>query len=200
MQDFETLLSGSAEAHGHLCPGQVIGVRMAMLGCSLIGLDDPASPEQIKNLIVYVEIDRCATDAIAYVTGAKLGRRSLKFVDHGIMAATFVNLKTGTAFRIISREDSRELAAKYAPDIPDRHLQQLIAYKAMSREELFTIEEVVVEVPLSDLPGPARHKAVCEGCGIVVRDKREVSPNGRILCRPCAFGTYYRPLLGQVKD
>ena len=70
-------------------PGQVIGVRMAMLGCSLIGLNNPASPEQIKNLVVYVEIDRCATDAIAYVTGVKLGRRSLKFVDHGIMAANF---------------------------------------------------------------------------------------------------------------
>jgi len=200
MQDFETLLSGSAEAHGHLCPGQVIGVRMAILGCSLIGLDDPASPEQIKNLVVYVEIDRSATDAIAHVTGTKLGRRSLKFVDHGIMAATFVNLNTGRAFRIVSREDSRELAAKYAPDILDRHLQQLIAYKAMSFEELFTVEEVLVEVPLSDLPGPARHKAVCQSCGLVVRDKREVIHNGRILCRPCAFGTYYRPLVGQVKD
>ena len=161
MQDFETLLSGSAEAHGHLCAGQVIGVRMAMLGCELIGLDDPRRPDQIKKLVVYVEIDRCATDAIAYVTGAKLGRRSLKFMDYGIMAATFVNLKTGKACRIVSREDSRELAAKYAPDIPDRHLQQLIAYKAMSLQELLTVEEVLVEVPLSDLPGPARHKAVC---------------------------------------
>src|SRR3990172_2771252 len=107
MKPFHELLASSAAAHGHLCPGQVIGVRMAMLGCSLIGLDDPTSLEQIKNLIVFVEIDRCATDAIAHVTGAKLGRRSLKFVDHGIMAATFVNLSTGKAFRIVSREDSR---------------------------------------------------------------------------------------------
>jgi formylmethanofuran dehydrogenase subunit E len=88
---------------------------MAMLGCSLIGLDAPASPEQIKNLVVYVEIDRCATDAVAFVTGVKLGRRSLKFVDYGIMAATFVNLNTGKAFRIVSREDSRNLAALNTP-------------------------------------------------------------------------------------
>jgi formylmethanofuran dehydrogenase subunit E len=200
MQDFNTLLHGSAEDHGHLCPGQVIGVRMSMLGCSLIGFEAPPTLEQLKNLLVYVEIDRCATDAIAYVTGTKLGRRSLKFLDYGIMAATFVNLATGKAFRILSREDSRNLAAKYAPQIKDPHQQQLIAYQVMSLEELFTVEEVAVEVPPGDLPGPARYKTVCQGCGIVVRDKREVLHNGWILCRPCAFGTYYRPLPGQVKE
>ena len=194
MQDFDTLLRGSAEAHGHLCPGQVIGVRLAMLGCSLVGFEVPPSLEQLKNLLVYVEIDRCATDAIAYVTGVKLGRRSLKFVDHGIMAATFVNLSTGKAFRIVSREDSRELAAQYAPEAINPHQQQFLAYKLMSTEELFAVEEVVVEVPPSDLPGPSRHKATCQNCGMVVRDRREVAHNGQILCRPCAFGTYYRPV------
>lgn len=200
MKSFQELLAAAAAAHGHLCPGQVLGVRMAMLGCSLIGLDDPGSPEQIKNLVVYVEIDRCATDAIAHVTGAKLGRRSLKFVDHGIMAATFLNLATGKAFRIVSREDSRELAAKYASEIKNPHQQQLIAYERMSLEELFYVEEVAVAVPASDLPGPARYKTACQRCGIVVRDKKEVIQDGRILCRPCAFGTYYRALPGQVQE
>lgn len=194
MQDFETLLNGSAEAHGHLCPGQVIGVRMAMLGCELIGLDDPQHLPQIKKIIVYVEIDRCATDAITYVTGVKLGRRSLKFVDNGIMAATFVNLETKTAFRIRSKEKARELAKKYAHGIKDKHLQQLEAYKVMPLEELFVVEEVKVEVPFNDMPGPTQFKAVCQQCKIVVRDKKEVYKNGMILCRPCAFGTYYRPL------
>ena len=87
MQDFETLLKGSAVAHGHLCPGQVVGVRMAMLGCRLIGLNDPRGQDQCKKIIVYVEMDRCTSDAIAHVTGVKLGRRSLKFMDYGIMAA-----------------------------------------------------------------------------------------------------------------
>jgi len=123
MEDFETLLRGSAEAHGHLCPGQVVGVRMAMLGCRLIGLDNPRGLPQIKKIIVYVEIDRCATDAISYVTGVKLGRRSLKFVDNGIMAATFVNLETHVAFRIYSTEASRDLTAKYAPHIVDENLR-----------------------------------------------------------------------------
>ncbi len=192
MQDFETLLKGSASAHGHLCPGQVIGVRMAMLGCELIGLDNPSALPQIKNLIVYVEIDRCATDAIAHVTGARLGRRSLKFIDNGIMAATFVNLENGCAYRLRSTEDSRGLADQYAPNIVDPHQQQLEAYKRMPNDILFKVEAVEVVVPVHDLPGPTRFKATCQDCGVVVRDKKEVSKNGKVLCRACAFGSYYR--------
>ena len=119
MQDFDTLLKNSAEAHGHLCPGQVVGVRMAMLGCRLIDLDEPTSHKQIKKLIVYVEMDRCTGDAVAYVTGVKLGRRSLKFMDYGIMAATFVNLETNNAFRVISTEEARYLAPVYVTKIPE---------------------------------------------------------------------------------
>ena len=194
MDNFETLLNRSADAHGHLCPGQVIGVRMAMEGCRLIGLDDPSSLPQIKKLIVYVEMDRCATDAISFVTGVRLGRRSLKFIDNGIMAATFVNLETGRAFRIVSREQSRDLAAEYAPDIEDEREQQLEAYKKMSISDLFSIQAVNVDVPVNDMPGPTRFKAVCRNCGQVVRDKKEVLKNNKILCRPCALGTYYRPV------
>ena len=192
MDNFETLLNGSAKAHGHLCPGQVVGVRMAMLGCKLIGLDEPAKLPEIKKIIVYVEMDRCATDAISFVTGVRLGRRSLKFVDNGIMAATFVNIETQKAFRIASTEESRNLASKYAPDILDKRQQQLEAYKKMDLNELFTIEEVFVDVPASDMPGPTRFKAVCARCNTVVRDKREVLKNSDILCRSCAFGAYYQ--------
>ncbi len=194
MEDFETLLNGSAKAHGHMCPGQIVGVRMAMLGCQLIGLDKPAELPQIKKIIVYVEMDRCATDAISFVTGVRLGRRSLKFVDNGIMAATFVNLETRKAFKINSKEESRDLAEKYAPDISDKREQQLEAYKKMDQDDLFTVEEVIVDVPASDMPGPTRFKAVCARCHTVVRDKREVLKNSEILCRPCAFGAYYQPV------
>jgi formylmethanofuran dehydrogenase subunit E len=193
MQSFDVLLKGSSEAHGHLCPGQVVGVRMAMLGCRLIGLDEPSQPPQIKMILVYVEIDRCAADAIAYVTGVKLGRRSLKFMDHGIMAATFVNLETGKAVRIVSTESSRDLAAQYAPEIGDPTKQQLEGYKVMPDEVLFTVEEVIVDVPVHDMPGPTKFKARCEACGQVVRDKKEVMLGGRVLCKPCAYGAYYRP-------
>lgn len=194
MQDFETLLEGSAKAHGHLCPGQVVGVRMAMLGCSIIGLDDPRHPDQIKKIIVYVEIDRCATDAIAFVTGVKLGRRSLKFVDNGIMAATFVNLESGKAVRILSTEQSRDLVPQYAPGVSEKQAQQLEAYRAMPDEVLFQVQQVAVEVPVNDLPGPSRFKARCEQCGQVVRDKKEVQRGGRVLCRLCANGGYFRIL------
>ena len=193
MEDFETLLEGSAKAHGHLCAGQVVGVRMAMLGCELIGLDEPRQMPQIKNIIVYVEIDRCAADAIAYTTGVKLGRRSLKFVDNGIMAATFVNLQSGKAVRIVSTESSRDLASRYAPEITDKKQQQLEAYKRMPDDALFRVQPVVVEVPVNDMPGPSRFKIRCQNCGQMVRDKKEVLKGGKVLCKPCAYGTYYRP-------
>ena len=194
MQDFNTLLEGSAKAHGHLCSGQVIGVRMAMLGCRLIGLDEPSTLPQIKKIIVYVEIDRCATDAISYVTGVKLGRRSLKFIDNGIMAATFVNLETGKAFRIVSTETARDRALEMMPLIEDPRQAQLEAYKIMDESDLFTVTQVKVKVPASDMPGPTRFKSVCAQCGIVVRDKKEVFKNNQILCRPCALGTYFEPV------
>jgi formylmethanofuran dehydrogenase subunit E len=200
METFEVLLQESAEAHGHLCPGQVVGVRMAMEGCRRIGLDNPRERSQIKKLIVYVEMDRCAADAISQVTGARLGRRSLKFVDNGIMAATFVNLDTGKSVRIVSKESARTLAASKAPQIRDRHRQQLEAYKTMTCEDLFDIQAVKVDVDACDMPGPTKFKAVCQKCGQVVRDKREVMKNNRILCRPCALGTYFTPLQDQELD
>ncbi len=192
MENFKTLIKGSAEAHGHLCPGQVVGVRMAMLGCRLIGLDDPRSHDQIKKLIVYVEMDRCTADAVAHVTGVKLGRRSLKFMDYGIMAATFVNLETGKAFRVLSTEDARDLALSYAPAISGKSRQQLEAYKRMPDSVLFRVQEVEVDLSEFDMPGPTRRKVACAGCGQLVRDHREVVVDGKALCKPCAEGAYFQ--------
>ena len=191
MKPFEELLNSSAEAHGHLCPGQVVGVRMAMLGCRLIGLNDPSSHDQIKKLIIYVEMDRCTADAVAYVSGVKLGRRSLKFMDYGIMAATFVNLETDSAIRVLSTEDARDLAPLYAPEIASKYQQQLIAYKLMPDSVLFKVQKVQVAISEFDLPGPTRRKVSCHRCGQVVRDSREVVRDNRILCKPCADGAYF---------
>lgn len=191
MKSFETLLSESAKTHGHLCPGQVVGVRMAMLGCRIIGLDEPTRRDQIKKLIVYVEMDRCAGDAVAQVTGVKLGRRSLKFMDYGIMAATFVNLETNDAVRLISTEEARDLALLYAPEIADKHLRQLEAYQRMPDSVLFRVQKVEVNVGEYDMPGPTRHKVSCVRCGQVVRDGREVTRKGNPLCVPCAGGAYF---------
>ncbi len=191
MESFHILLEASARTHGHLCPGQVVGVRMAMLGCRLIGLDEPTRKDQIKKLIVYVEMDRCTADAVAHVTGAKLGRRSLKFVDYGIMAATFVNLESGKASRVLSTEESRILADSYAREIEGKSARQLKAYKQMPDSVLFRVQRVKVNLSECDLPGPSRRKTVCSKCGQVIRDGREVVENGQRLCKPCAAGCYF---------
>ncbi|MDY6972320.1 MAG: FmdE family protein [Thermodesulfobacteriota bacterium] len=191
MKPLKELIESSAAAHGHLCPGQVIGVRMAMLGCRLIGLDEPSCDEQIKKLIVFVEMDRCAADAISHVTGVKLGRRSLKFMDYGIMASTFVNLETNTAFRVVSTEESRDMTAVYAPEISGKHRRQFQAYKRMPDSVLFRVQRVQVELNACDLPGPTRRRVYCSRCGQVVRDSREVVSSGNVLCMPCTGRAYF---------
>lgn len=191
MKSFEELLEASVAAHGHLCAGQVIGVRMSMLGLKLVGIDDPNEKNSRKKLIVYVEIDRCATDAIQSVTGCRLGRRSLKYKDFGINAATFVNLETGKAFRIVSTEESRALADTLVPEETDPYKRQLVGYQRMGDEDLFRIEPVEVPLRETEMPGPTKKKATCTRCGQVVRDGREVVSGGEILCRPCAGEAYF---------
>ncbi len=190
---FEEILAESVKTHGHLCPGQVLGVRLALLGLRLIGVSDPRGKDR-KKFLVFVEIDRCATDAIQSVTGASLGKRSLKFVDYGIMAATFYHLETKKAYRILAREEARELANSYFPEIEDKYRRQLEAYRVMPENELFEVQEVIVEPSPFDLPGRPKRRVQCALCGAWVQDGREVEKEGRILCRPCAYGAYFRPL------
>lgn len=192
MKPFEELLAESVARHGHLCAGQVIGVRMAMLGCRLVGIEDPNLRENRKKLIVYVEIDRCATDAIESVTGCRMGRRSLKFKDFGINAATFLNMDTGVAYRIVSTESSRDLAKAFAPEQQTLFHQQMEGYKRMPDDLLFDVQRVAVALEPWELPGPAQRKVTCQRCGQVVRDGREVQIREEILCKPCAGQGYYK--------
>ena len=193
MDSFDTLLDISTKIHGHICAGQVIGVRMSMLGLDLIGIDDPKGKDR-KKLYVLVEIDRCATDAIQSVTGCSLGKRSMRWMDFGIMAATFVNLETGKAVRITAREESRELAAKYCPEIENKYQRQLAAYKVMPMDELFTIQAVRANIPECDMPGRPIRRVQCEECGDWVQDCRDVQHDGKTLCRACAGQRYWTPL------
>lgn len=191
MKPFEDLLNSSAIAHGHLCPGQVVGVRMAILGCRLLGLNHPSRHDQIKKFVIYIEMDRCTADAVAHVTGVKLGRRSLKFMDYGIMAATFLHLETGEAFRIVSTEEARDLIDVYAPGVAGKSQQQIDAYKRIPDSVLFRVQRVSVAISDYDLPGPTRYKTTCRQCGQIVRDHREVVVDGRALCHPCADRAYF---------
>lgn len=197
MKPFDELLQESVERHGHLCAGQVIGVRMAMLGCTLVGVDDPKSSLFRKKLIVFVEIDRCATDAIECVTGCRLGKRTMKFKDFGINAATFVNIDTREAYRIVSTEESRETAKEFAPDALNLREQQLEGYKKMPDELLFKVTKVSVDLPERDLPGPPRRHVECGRCGQMVRDGKETVIKGDTVCKHCAGEGY---IVGDISN
>ena len=177
--------------HGHMCPGQVLGVRMAMLGCRLIGLDEPKVG---KRLIVFVEIDRCAADAINTVTGCRLGRRTLKFRDFGKLAATFLNTETQESVRVVAVEASRELAKQRFGHLPTKKEQQLEAYKTLPDEDLFVWQRVRVDLPDADKPGHPLSRALCDECGEGINDHRQVLRDGRTLCRACAGERYYAPI------
>lgn len=191
MKPFEQLLEESTRIHGHICAGQVIGVRMSMAGLAQIGINDPKGADR-KKLYVLVEIDRCATDAIQSVTGCSLGKRSLRWLDFGVMAATFVNLESGRAVRVTAREEARALSASYCPEVADKYQRQLEAYKVMPLAELFTFQDVKVDIRDCDLPGRPIRRVQCGQCGDWVQDCREVEREGRILCRSCAGGRYYQ--------
>lgn len=190
VKSFEQLLEEATRIHGHVCAGQVIGVRMCMVALSYLKINDPKGIDR-KKLYVFVEIDRCATDAIQTVTGCSLGKRSMKWVDHGVMAATFVNLDTDRAVRITALEESRELSKKYCSNIGDKYSRQLEAYKVMPVEELFRVEAVAVKIPPENLPGRPLRRVRCENCSDWVQDKRDVLVDGKVLCRSCAHGRYY---------
>ena len=193
--DFNRLLEESVRVHGHLCPGQVLGVRLSLRALREIGISDPRGAER-KNLIVFIETDRCAADAIQSVTGCSLGHRTMKFLDYGKMAATFVNLRTGRAVRVMAREESRLKALEIPGGQAGKYDAQVEAYKSLPDEDLFTVSEVRVELPPEDMPGRPLRRVPCDRCGEFVQDCREIHRDGRTLCRPCAFGAYY----GQAED
>ena len=188
--NFDLLLKEAEIAHGHLCAGQVLGVRMALLGLQRLGIDDPKGTDR-KRLVTYVEIDRCATDAIGVVTGCRLGKRALKFRDWGKMAATFVDLQTNRAVRIAARESSKERACELYPEdrypeLRGKNLQQMHAYRAMPDAELFTEQWVSVLVESREMPGYKSGRITCAKCGEGINYDREVRRAGEILCQGCA--------------
>ena len=188
VSNFEILLNESARVHGHLCPGQVLGVRMALYGLAGVGITDPKGKDR-KKLLLIVEIDRCATDALQSVTGCSLGKRSMKFMDYGKMAATFANLETGEALRVVAKEEAREKAMEYFPDIQDKYACQTEAYRVMPDEELFYSEPVRIKIPEDEMPGARPGRARCERCGEWFYLRKGHCTH---LCRACRKGSYYQ--------
>src|SRR5215471_13405528 len=180
-------------AHGHLCAGQILGLRMAVLGVRLLELDDPTGRDR-KRLVTYVEIDRCMTDAIGVVTGCRLGKRALKFRDFGKAAATFCDLERHRAVRIAARASSKQRAQELFPQIAEKNQQQMQAYRAMHDDELFDVRWVRLDPPPEDLPGFKAPRVACAECGEEIAFRREILRDGRMLCRACAGECYYTPL------
>jgi formylmethanofuran dehydrogenase subunit E len=193
MKTFDEYVDLAAAAHGHICAGQILGIRLAVHGLALLGLDDPTGAHR-KRLVTYVEIDRCATDAIGVVTGCRLGKRSLKFLDFGKMAATFCDLEAGRAVRVAALESSKQRARELYPEIESKNEQQMRAYRDLPDADLFSHEWVTVEVGAQDLPGFKGPRVVCASCGEGISFQREVQVGEVTLCRACAGQAYYKPL------
>ncbi len=193
VKTFDEYVAAAEQIHGHICAGQILGLRMAIYGLELLGIQDPEGEDR-RRLVTFVEIDRCATDAVAVVTGCRLGRRALKFRDFGKVAATFCDLESGRAVRVVARESSKQRAREMHPEIADRKAQQVRAYREMNAQELFDHQWVRVPIGPEDRPGYKGPRAVCAACGEVVNFGREVEHGGRTLCRACAGERYYEPL------
>jgi formylmethanofuran dehydrogenase subunit E len=182
MSDYETLFNKAKAFHGHVCPGIVLGTRLTIAGLRELGIN-PEDP--IRNLIVYMEIDRCGTDAVQAITGCSLGHRSLKHKDFGKFAATFVNTDTGKAVRVSIHEKSRAEHDKLDPK------EVIKVLSTVPEDEILKIENVRITIPKEDSPGFPIGKAVCSKCGEQISDNQYTVINGKVLCRNCAGGSYY---------
>jgi formylmethanofuran dehydrogenase subunit E len=189
MPTLEELLRISAALHQHLCPRQVLGVRMGLLGGHRLGLE---VPREDKRLLTLVETDGCAADAIAVATGCRVGRRTLRVIDFGKVAATFVDTHSGRAVRVVPKASIRERAWAFAPEANTRWQAQLLGYPRMSEDELLVTQEVALVFSLEKLSSKDGYRVACQACGEEVINEREVVQDGHVLCRACAGQRYYR--------
>jgi formylmethanofuran dehydrogenase subunit E len=193
LKSFDEYVAMAEQAHGHMCAGQILGLRLAIYGMKLLGLDDPTGADR-KRLVTFVEIDRCATDAIPVVTGCRLGKRALKFRDFGKVAATFCDLEADRAVRVVARESSKQTAREMHPEIAGKNAQQMQSYREMPDELMFDAQWVRVRLGPEEFPGYKGARVICSECGEGINFKREVVCDGRVLCKACAGERYYEIL------
>jgi formylmethanofuran dehydrogenase subunit E len=181
--DLQVCLDKAAALHHHLCPRQVLGVRTGILAAELFDLP---LPQVDKRLFAFVETDGCYADGVSVATGCWLGRRTLRLVDYGKVAATFVDSMTGQALRVSPQLSARRTALECAPGEPDSWHAQLAAYKVMPTSELLRVEEVRITISLEEIISRPGLRVTCEECGEEIMNAREVPVAGRTLCRRCA--------------
>lgn len=188
MPTLESILHESAAKHKHLCPRQVLGARMALCAEEILRLE---LPRMDKRLLVVAETDGCTVDGIIAATGCHIGRRTLRILDFGKVAATFVDTRTEETIRIIPRRETRALSADYAPAARNRWEAMLSAYQVMPVKELFTVQSVCLNMPLSKIMARPGMNVICESCKEEIINGREIVIRGSILCRTCAGNSYY---------
>ena len=193
MEAVDELLSASAALHDHLCPRQVLGVRMGLLAGQILDLD---LPQRDKRLLTIVETDGCAADGIAVATNCWVGRRTLRVEDYGKVAATFVDTQTGRAVRIVPRRDARYIAQLFAPDAGDKWEAYLLGYQRMPAEELLAVQPVELRRPVEQIISRPGKQVICDRCGEEIINEREIITAGSVLCRACSGPSYYRGLAG----
>ncbi|OQA45743.1 MAG: FmdE, Molybdenum formylmethanofuran dehydrogenase operon [Chloroflexi bacterium ADurb.Bin325] len=186
--DLKQLLQQAAARHSHLCPRQVLGVRIGLAGAAALGLP---GPRRDKRLLVILETDGCFADGVETATGCTVGHRTLRVEDYGKIAATFIDVKTEQALRIIPRLDVRQRAAAYAPGETRRYFAQLAGYQVMPDEELLAVQTVQLTRPAAEIVSRPGVRVNCATCGEEIVNEREVLVDGRPLCHACAYGGYY---------
>ena len=188
-----------AALHDHLCPRQVLGLRMGFSAGELLGLDLPRSD---KRLLVFVETDGCLADAVSVATGCWLGHRTLRLIDQGKAAATFADTQTGRAVRIWPHPDARRRALERIPDARSRWHAQRDAYQIMDSTELLRAEPIQLDLDLAAIISRPGTRVACIVCGEEIVNERERVVRGLPHCRSCAGERYYRAaedqLLGDV--
>lgn len=191
MINLTTILEKSSAKHTHLCPRQVLGARIGLAGASALGIPLPLRG---KRLLIILETDGCFADGVEAATGAAMGHRTLRLEDYGKIAATFVDVKTGTAVRVTPQLDIRQKAHQYAPEERKHYFAQLIGYQRMPDSELLTIQRVNLTTPVESLVSRAGVRVNCAVCGEEIINEREHIQNEQPLCRACAGPAYYSPI------
>jgi formylmethanofuran dehydrogenase subunit E len=190
MQDLQSLLERSCEDHDHLCPRQILGVRMGMAGLAALGLEDPPGGKQ---LLLIAETDGCFVDGVIAASGCTVGHRTLRIEDYGKVAATFISVRSGKAVRLAPHLDVRQRAAMLLPDIPKHYLAQMQAYQILLETELFSYQPVTLRTPLEQILSKPGVRVNCAVCGEEIINERELERDGQLLCRACALGAYCLP-------
>jgi formylmethanofuran dehydrogenase subunit E len=186
------LLEKSMQDHDHLCPRQILGVRIGLAGVKALGFDEPPTKKQ---LLAISETDGCFVDGVIAATGCTVGHRTLRVEDYGKVAATFVDTKMGRAVRVAPRLDVREQACAFIPKESRHYFAQMQAYQTIPDEEMFIVQEVVLNIPIEQIVSRPGLRVNCDVCGEEIMNERETLCNGLTLCRACADGGYYQPVM-----